>query len=186
MNKLILVLFGLLLSTVHYSLAVYELNLLDYSEKHFNRLSEFVGFQIESVSAKVYEYDQLNEFTRVTGAPFFISAFSNNQGIYIQSRHLLGNRFQPAIIHELIHFTIKNQYPVPAWFEEGLVCLITQEFSDVHDIDPMIDVADFDIRNAKSNWELVSYCLGCIVKVKELLTEDPATVTINTVNTSIP
>ncbi|HRW33636.1 MAG TPA: hypothetical protein P5107_01125 [Thermotogota bacterium] len=186
MNKYILVLFGLLLSTLQYALSVYELNLLDYSEEHFNRLSELVGFQIESVDAKVYEYDQLNEFTKVTGAPFFVSAFSNKQGIHIQSRYLLGSRFQPAIIHELIHFTIKHQYPIPAWFEEGLVCLITQEFSDVHDIDPMLTVLDYDIRNAKNNWELVSYSLGCIEKVKELLTEDPATITSPTFNTSIP
>jgi len=135
--------------------------------------------EIDSVQAKVYEYQQLSEFTQVTGAPFFICAFSNKQGIHIQSRHLLGNRFKDALIHELIHYTIKKQYPVPSWFEEGLVCLVTQELYHVTDIIPMKNVERFDIRNAQNNWELVSYCLGCAEMVEELLNSE-------TVNTAIP
>jgi len=82
------------------------------------------------------------------------------------------------MIHELLHYTIKMEYPVPSWFEEGLVCLTTKEFSGVTDIIPMKNVEEYDIRNAESNWELVSYCLGCIEKVEEILSTESTKQTI--------
>ena len=167
----------LLFSTV-LSIKTYNLNLFDYSEKHFYQLNELVGKPIKNINAQIYEYDSLKNFTQKTGAPFFICAFSNKQGIHIQSRYLLGDRFQKAMIHELLHYTIKMEYPVPSWFEEGLVCLTTKEFSGVTDIIPMKNVEEYDIRNAESNWELVSYCLGCIEKVEEILSPESTKQTI--------
>jgi len=156
----------------------YTLNLLDYSDKHFYELEERLGISIDTVETKIIEYDSLNEFTQTTGAPFFICAFSNKQGIHIQSRYLLADRFHQALIHELIHYTIKIEYPVPSWFEEGLVCIITQEFTGVTDIIPMRNVEVYDIRTADSNWELISYCLGCIEKVQAILSSEPHNKTV--------
>ncbi|MFW5872058.1 MAG: hypothetical protein ACOCUT_03030 [bacterium] len=168
-----IIIIGFLLFNLAFTITTYDLNLLDYSEEHFYKLNELIGTKLDSIEAKIYEYDSLNEFIKSTGAPFFITAFSNKQGIHIQSRYLLGDRFQSAMIHELIHFTIKMQYRVPAWYEEGLVCLITQEFSKVTDIIPMRNVEEYDIRNAENNWELISYCLGCIEKVQNTLSSEP-------------
>lgn len=168
----------LLCNQLSFSMMTYDLNLIDYSEKHFQLLNELIGTEISSVDARIYEYQNLREFTQTTGAPFFICAFTNKEGIHIQSRYLLGEKFEQTLIHELLHFTIKEQYPVPAWFEEGVVCLVTQEFSNVTDIIPMKNVENFDIRKASNNWELVSYCLGCQKAVSELLSLKPAEIGI--------
>jgi len=168
----LVILTSFLFLTVGFSIITYELNLLDYSEHHFYQLKELIDTKIESIDAKVYEYDSIKEFTRTTGAPFFISAFTNKQGIHIQSRHLLGDRFRPAVVHELTHYTLQFQYPLPSWFEEGLVCIVTQEFSEVTDIIAMKNVEEYDIRKANNNWELISYCLGCIKKVQAVLSSE--------------
>lgn len=177
-NYLLITLSIICFFSIAFSIKIYDLNLYDYSEKHFYQLNELLGKTVKSIDVKIYEYDSLSEFVHETGAPFFICAFSNKEGIHIQSRYLLGDRFQKAMIHELIHSTIKMEYPVPTWFEEGLVCLTTQEFAGVTDIIPMRNVEDYDIRIAESNWELVSYCLGCIEKVQEILSSESSKQTI--------
>ena len=167
---LLIIIIAVFFLSVAFAVNTYDLNLLDFSEKHFYKLNELINQTFESINVKVYEYDSITEFTQTTGAPFFICAFSNKHGVHIQSKYLLGDRFKMALTHELLHYTIRMQYPVPLWFEEGLVCLVTEEFSGVTDIIPMKNVEEYDIQNAENNWELVSYCLGCIQKVQALLT----------------
>jgi hypothetical protein len=169
---LLIIITGFFFLSGAFAVKTYDLNLLGFSEKHFYKLNELINETFDSINTKVYEYDSINEFTQTTGAPFFICAFSNKQGIHIQSKYLLGDRFKMALTHELVHYTIRMQFPVPLWFEEGLVCLVTEEFSGVTDIIAMKNVEEYDIRNAENNWELVSYCLGCIKKVQGLLSLD--------------
>lgn len=173
MNKLtVLFLLIFFFISTAFSFKTYNLELSTYSRDHFTRLTDLIGITIDSVDVPVHEFDNLNEFTQTTGAPFFICAFTTKEGVFIQSRYLLGNKFEDSLIHELIHYTIKSEYPVPKWFEEGLVCLVTGELEDGSPIAPMNNVEEFDILEADNNWELTSYALGCAKKVKELLDEN--------------
>ena len=173
MSKLkILIFLIFFLFSTSFSFRTYNLELSTYSRDHFTRLTNLIGVEINSVDVPVHEFDNLSEFTQVTGAPFFICAFTTKEGVFIQSRYLLGSKFEDSLIHELIHYTIKSEYPVPGWFEEGLVCLVTGELENSSGISPMNNVEEFDILEAQNNWELTSYALGCVKKVKELLDEN--------------
>jgi len=169
MKKIILSLIILTVITVAYGMKSYTLDLKSCSTYHFNRLCEITDFIFNNQSFRIYEYDNLQEFSHESGGRFFIKGFTNSSGTFIQSRNLLRGDFNGTLIHELLHALIKSQYPVPPWFEEGLVCIVTDEFADTTDIPVMKDVKSFETNQAASNWEITSYCLGCIREVKEIL-----------------
>jgi hypothetical protein len=140
------------------------------------RLVLLLGSLIQEVEVSVYEYDSVEEFTRVTGAPYWIRGFTNISGIYLQSRYLLGEEtFRKTLEHELLHWTIKHHATFPLWFEEGIVCLITEELTGYKGIPAMKEVENVEVTTLENPWEMISFSLGCVNKVKEIMnieTED--------------
>ncbi len=137
-----------------------------------NRVKELetvLGMNIEESVALVREYASVAAFSRETGAPYWIRGFTNAHRICLQSRHLLGESvYRKLLEHELLHWTIRRHASFPLWFEEGLVCMITDELSEYQGIPVMENVESVDPITLKNPWEMVSYSLGCIEKVKEI------------------
>jgi len=166
--KLFLIVLTVTLITTVFSFEKSTYDLKSYSKSVFKRLETVMNQKFDSPLVTCVEYDSLSEFINETGAPFFIKGFSNENGIFIQSRSLLGAQFEKTLLHELMHFTLKANVNIPRWFEEGLICHITDELAGSR-IAPMEDVESFVPSEAGNNWELTSYSLGCLKKVREIL-----------------
>ncbi len=168
MRKIILFCVLLLFITGVYGMTSYSIDLKSLSEYHFNRLCDVAKYDFKNLTFRIYEYDNLFEFRKKSGGSFYIKGFTNSRGTFIQSKNLLKEEYTGTLIHELLHALIKSQYPVPPWFEEGIVCLVTEEFSNISGIPEMENIESFKTNLAESNWQLISYCLGCVKRVKEI------------------
>jgi len=156
----------MMMSVFSFEQSTYDLK--TYCEKTFQLLENIMNQDFDSPAVICYEFENLSEFINETGAPFFIKGFSNENGIFIQSRNLLGVEFEQTLLHELMNVTLKNNLNIPPWFEEGVIIYITDELSGSK-ITPMKDVEHFTPSEADNNWELTSYSLGCLKKVTEIL-----------------
>ena len=133
-------------------------------------LESILGMAVEESFVAVREFSSVASFTRETGAPYWVRGFTNANGICLQSRHLLGESvYRNLLEHELLHWTIRRLADFPLWFEEGIVCLITGELSGYRGIPVMKNVEAVDPLTLKNPWEMVSYSLGCVETVKEIL-----------------
>lgn len=132
------------------------------------KLEEILQHSVEPLSVRVHEFEDVASFIRETGAPYWIKGFTNHQGIFIQSRHLLRNQFDGVLEHELLHWTLKQIMEMPAWMEEGLVCWVTGELDHVKHIPPMDDIENRSIQDLQNPWEMTAYSLGAMYRVQYL------------------
>ncbi|HPE67930.1 MAG TPA: hypothetical protein P5560_02385 [Thermotogota bacterium] len=169
--KRMLLLFAIV-SLAYCSLFAYTQWQLSLEERYpalFAELQGWVEFPLVSLPAPVFEFASISEFTRSCGAPYWLRAFTNRRGIFIQSRHLLRNTFDTALLHELLHWTLQCSASLPPWFEEGLVCLCTGEFSTPPPVNPIRDVQHFDLHDAMDQPTSLAYSYSCFLEVREIL-----------------
>ncbi len=107
--------------TTVFSLLVYYTDITQFPDSHA-KLESIFRESVQPVRAKIHEYQDVSAFMQATGAPYWIRGFTNHSGIYLQSRHLLRNQYDPTLEHEWLHWTIKHYSSMPPWMEEGLVC----------------------------------------------------------------
>lgn len=166
----IVIFWMLVLSGACLMAAEYRTSLQAEFPNRVKELETILGMTIEESVVVVKEFSSVEAFTRETGAPYWIRGFTNAYRICLQSRHLLGESVYRSLLeHELLHWTIRRQAAFPLWFEEGVVCLITGELSGYRDIPVMKNVESVDPITLKNPWEMVSYSLGCLEKVKEIV-----------------
>jgi len=171
-NKLIfLAVLFILIPVYLFGFSHFTANLKEYDKVSFERLEKILEMDLNPVEANVMVFDNIKEFCSYTGAPYWIKGFTNLSGIYIQSKSLLNNEYKKTVLHELLHWTIKNNCSLPQWYEEGLVCIVTGETENIKSIKPMENPEGFTTVNAENDWDLLSYELGCVKKVKKIIGE---------------
>lgn len=154
-----------------FSFKQYSLNLKSYDQAAYRELCGLIEDDVKPVEANIYVFENIREFCGRTGAPYWIKGFTNNNGIYVQSPSLLGVSYSKTVLHELLHWTIRRNLTLPEWYEEGLVCIITGETEGVESVPVMKNPEQFDTGEAQNDWQLLSYELGCVEKVKRIIEE---------------
>ena len=168
MKKLILVCVFLIMGMNAYCFKSFEVNPFDFiGSREIAILKEF-GVNIDDIpfNIPVIEADNLTEFVNLSYAPYCTAGVTINGMIYIQNRNYLLKRFNITLEHEIFHVILHN-LGLPHWFEEGLVCELTEEWKDKKR--SIIDVEKNSLENLETQWELESYSYSCWLRVKEIM-----------------
>lgn len=161
-----------------WSVRTYQTSLKMEFPADFRKIDTLLSIKAEDKQVMIREYSSVEEFTSETAAAYWIRGFTNAAGIFLQSRYLLGEvTFSNVLEHELLHWTLRQNATFPSWFEEGVVCVITNELADYEGFSTpalarlpvMANVEEVAMNTLQNPWEMISFSLGCVKKVREIL-----------------
>jgi hypothetical protein len=71
----------------------------------------------------IFESDNLEEFTELTGKTYDIGGIYKDNFIITQPFYILKSKklLTKILTHELLHYTIQLKYKLPFWMEEGYI-----------------------------------------------------------------
>ncbi|OAA32514.1 hypothetical protein AT15_00100 [Kosmotoga arenicorallina S304] len=102
---------------------------LEEFAQYRERLETLTGQQATDTTYTVFIADSVSEFYSLSGFPYWVLAGVRGNVIFLQPPTLHKNLIR-TLAHELTHLSLK-QYKLPYWLEEGLVCIVTNEWQGI-------------------------------------------------------
>ena len=102
---------------------------LEELSQYRERLEELTEQQATETTYTVIVADSVSEFCNLSGFPYWVLAGVRSNVIFLQPPTLHKDIIR-TLAHELTHLSLK-QYKLPYWLEEGLVCIVTNEWQGI-------------------------------------------------------
>jgi hypothetical protein len=106
--------------------------LIEKSEDYYNKIADDLGFRrfdfwLWDKRAKIYIYDDAEEYQAATGQPAWSSGAALPKAKIIQSYPYAQGFLDVVLPHEMGHIIFRefvgfNNYAIPLWLEEGVAC----------------------------------------------------------------